>query len=68
MHSGFTCSSSNDPSWQTSQWTLQPTGDGYYRLINRYYSADAINIESGFTCGSYQTSWWSADWVLQPAN
>jgi hypothetical protein len=49
------------------RWQLQPTSDGYYRIMNRA-TGDVISIEHLYPWAEYlpnNSSWWSTQWTKQ---
>jgi hypothetical protein len=54
--------------WMSSQWAMESTGDGYYRIRNAWQSTlyqHIENLQGQLQYGTIYTSWLSAQWQLQ---
>lgn len=56
------------PGWQSAQWGIARTEDGYFRIGNRWRDGDYLHVENGrLQSGPILPGWHSAMWMIEPA-
>ena len=68
-NNGSVQSTPRQPTWDSSKWTLEDTGDGYVRIRNRWLTTQFIHVENqtgSIQIGTIYDAWQSAQWQLVP--
>lgn len=53
------------PGWFSAQWKMIQTGDGWFRLQNRWKPNQYLHVETGSAkAGPIESGWFSAQWKI----
>jgi hypothetical protein len=66
-NNGTLQSTPRQPTWDSSKWTLEDTGDGYVRIRSRWLTWQFLHVENqtgNVQVGSIYDVWQSAQWQL----